>query len=59
MSKSKPQDLMALIDELSRSLNSFSDIDFEQEKVTKEMLPEKHTMAIQFYFIRKFKRSVA
>ena len=58
MSK-KPQDLMSLIDELSSSLNSFSDIDFANEKATKDMPPEKHALAIQFYFIRKFKRSVA
>ena len=58
MSK-KSKDLMALIDELSSSLNTFSDIDFESEKVTNEMPAEKHALAIQFYFIRKFKRSVA
>ena len=45
MSK-KTQDLMALIDELSSSLTSFSDIDFKSEKVTKEMPAEKHALAI-------------
>ena len=40
------KDMMALIDELTRSLNDFSDIDFEQEKVTASLPPEKHAMAI-------------
>ena len=58
MFSKKTPDMMALIDELSKSLNSCSDVEFEKGTISKDMKPEEHALAIQFYFIRKFKRSV-